>query len=71
MKDELSQNPSMFDNDFRNIQNYVEVKLKAEIKRKWEEEAIIAPDYAQLQQDYEKQLQMIMHKYNIKVGSPD
>lgn len=48
MNDEIQNTPEMFDNDFRNIQNYVEVKLKAEIKRKKEEDALIAPNYNKL-----------------------
>lgn len=48
MHDEIQNKPTMFDNDFRNIQNYVEVKLKAEIKRKKEEDALIAPNYNKL-----------------------
>ena len=40
MKEDIHDKPELFDNHFRNVQNYVEVKLKADIKRKKEEDSL-------------------------------
>ena len=71
MKEEIDEDPEKFDNEFRNIQNFVEVKLKADIKRKKEDESLHAPDYLKLEEEYKKKLKEIMHTHKISVGSPD
>ena len=71
MKEEIDEDPEKFDNEFRNVQNYVEVKLKADIKQKKEEESLRAPDYLKLEEEYKKKLKEIMHTHKISVGSPD
>ena len=65
LHDWTKKEPETFDNKYRNIQNFVSSKLKADQKAK-DEASVEKVDYFKIQQEYSAMIQALVEKYGIK-----